>query len=45
MEVGKFPKCNPLLEVSKCIEQAWISRIAAKISLVGIKTTLPLQNF
>ena len=39
MEVGKFPKCNPLLEVSKCVEHACISRIAAKISLKGIKTT------
>ena len=39
MEVGKFPKCNLLLVVSKCAEQVCISRIAAKTSLAGIKTT------
>ena len=45
MEVGKFPKCNPLLKVSKCVEHACISQIAAKISLIGIKTTFAFQNF
>ena len=45
MEVGKFPKCNPLLVVNKWVEQACISQLAANISLVGIKTAFPLQNF
>jgi len=45
MEVGKFPKCNPLLLVSKCAEQVCVSRIDAKTSLAVIKTTFSLQNF
>ena len=45
MEVGKFPKCNLLLVISKWAEQVCIGRIAAKTSLAGIKTTFPLQNF
>ena len=45
MEVGKFPKCNLLLVVSKCAEQVCISWIAAKTSLAGIKTTFSLQHF
>ena len=45
MEVGMFLKCNLLLVVSKCGEQACISRIAPKTPLAVIKTTFSLQNF
>ena len=40
---GKFPKCSPLLVVSKCAEQVCIGQIAAKFSLAGIKTSLPSE--